>query len=313
VTYPPICILLVAVIAGTQPVAAQPAGAQAETLFRQGRDLMASGKIAGACAAFQASQKLEPAVTTLMNLGGCREKNGQLATAWGIFLDVQRNLREMTDEGSQQIVQVATTRAANLEPRLSKLTVNVPVGHQLAKLEVLRNDDVVEAGAWNSALPIDGGRYLITARAPGYESWTGTVVVDPEKDTKSIDVPLLKKAPPQKPPPKQAPTRFPLIPIAVGGGGALMLASALAFKLSGDTTYSQANAETANNATRMSLYNSANAKRYAAEALTIAGVATAGVAVWLYLRERRSEKEKHVSLSPSIAGGRAVVVLSGRY
>src|SRR5689334_5913935 len=72
---------------------AQPSGAQAETLFRQGKELMGKGQIAEACAAFDASQKLDPTIATLLNQAACREKNGQLATAWGLFLEAERQTR----------------------------------------------------------------------------------------------------------------------------------------------------------------------------------------------------------------------------
>jgi hypothetical protein len=104
-------------IAASRPCAPVRAAELAHTSRRElAKGHVSSGKVTEACAAFEASQKLEPAVTTLMNLGGCREQNGQYATAWGIFVDVQRNLRDMTDDDSQQIVKVA-------QPRLSKLTV----------------------------------------------------------------------------------------------------------------------------------------------------------------------------------------------
>src|SRR5215471_15410206 len=98
---------------------AQPSGAQAEALFREGKDLMAKGKVAEACAAFDASQKLEPEVTTLLNLAACREKNDQLATAWGLFLEAERQTRTSSDPPTQQLHQVATSHASKLEPRLS--------------------------------------------------------------------------------------------------------------------------------------------------------------------------------------------------
>ena len=300
--------------------AAQPAGAQAEILFRQGRDLLASGKIAEACAAFEASQKLEPAVTTLMNLGGCRERNNQLATAWGIFVDVQRNLRDMTDEDSQQIVQVATTRAANLEPRLSKLMIHVADTHQEPKLEVLRNSEIVEHGAWNNELPIDGGTYVISARAEGFKTWSTTITIDIEKDVKSVEVPQLEKAPPPPPPkPLVIPARRSFVPLVVGGSAVALLAGALAFDLSADTTYSQAQAEMMNNATRHSLEGSANTKRYIAEGLAVTGLATGGVAVWMYLRDRHRDSsgtEKHartLHVTPVVHGDRALVTLTGSY
>jgi hypothetical protein len=84
---------VVVVLALCGQAAAQSAGAQAEVLFRQGRDLMAANKFDDACAAFAESQRLDPAITTLLNLAGCREKAGQYATAWGLFLEAERQTR----------------------------------------------------------------------------------------------------------------------------------------------------------------------------------------------------------------------------
>src|SRR5688572_29480403 len=89
-----VAALVVILIAATASRAdAQEAGAQAEALFREGRELLASGRIPQACAAFEQSQKLEPATTTLLNLAGCREMNKQYASAWGYFLQAERETR----------------------------------------------------------------------------------------------------------------------------------------------------------------------------------------------------------------------------
>src|SRR5512143_948297 len=144
-------------------VRAQSSTAQAEALFRQGKDLIARGKIAEACAAFDASQKLDPTIATLLNQAACREKNGQLATAWGLFLDAERQSRAATDDATRQLHQVATDHAAKLEPRLSTLTITVPAENRVGGLEILRNNELVDPGAWNKALPVDGGTYQITA------------------------------------------------------------------------------------------------------------------------------------------------------
>src|SRR5690242_18525302 len=114
------------ILACASTARAQSAGAQAEVLFRQGRDLMAAGRYAEACTALQESNKLEPAVTTLLNLAGCREKNGQIATAWGLFLDAERQTRTATDAATQQLHDVALAHAKQLEPQVSKLVINVP-------------------------------------------------------------------------------------------------------------------------------------------------------------------------------------------
>jgi len=54
---------------------------EAERLFREGRDAMKAGDPATACARFAASQSLDPAPGTLLNLALCEEKLGQLSLA----------------------------------------------------------------------------------------------------------------------------------------------------------------------------------------------------------------------------------------
>ncbi|MBC7976063.1 MAG: tetratricopeptide repeat protein, partial [Myxococcales bacterium] len=189
-----IVVALLSITAASSRAHAQSSTAQAETLFRQGKNLMTSGKIAEACAAFDASQKLDPTIATLLNQASCREKNDQLATAWGLFLEAERQSRSSTDDAGRQLHRVATQHAAKLEPRLSTLTITVPVENRVRGLEILRNHEPVDAGAWNKALPVDGGTYKITARAPGNAEWSASVTVSAERDAKSIETPKLKAA-----------------------------------------------------------------------------------------------------------------------
>src|SRR5262245_40404877 len=285
---------------------AQPSGAQAETLFRQGKELMAKGKIAEACAAFDASQKLDPTIATLLNQAACREKNGQFATAWGLFLEAERQTRTATDAATQQLHQVAATKAAKLEPRLSTLTINVPGENRIGGLQVTRAGDVVDPGAWNKALPVDGGSYRIAATAPGNAEWSTTVAIGNEHDVKTIEIPKLKAAALEPPRPKQAaapetepaPVESPrsrAVPLALGG-------AAIGLELWARSTYDQSRTEV-DNAKQDSLWHSANTRRYLAEGLGVAGLASAGVAVWLYVREPRSESlhASRVQLAPVVA------------
>jgi cytochrome c-type biogenesis protein CcmH/NrfG len=55
--------------------------AEAEALFTEGDTLMKQGKVAEACEAFEASNRIEPRAGTLIRLGECREQNHQLASA----------------------------------------------------------------------------------------------------------------------------------------------------------------------------------------------------------------------------------------
>ena len=63
---------------------AQPASGRAQSLFDEGLQQLKNKNYARACTAFEGSQKLDPRVTTLLNLAACREQNGQLATAWAL-------------------------------------------------------------------------------------------------------------------------------------------------------------------------------------------------------------------------------------
>src|SRR4051812_25694935 len=62
--------------------------AEAEQLFQEGRRLLDAGRVAEACNVLDASYKSDPNISTLMNLAMCRERNGQLATAWAQYVSV---------------------------------------------------------------------------------------------------------------------------------------------------------------------------------------------------------------------------------
>jgi hypothetical protein len=273
--------------------------AQAETLFREGIRLMDAGNFADACKAFDASERIQPAIATVLNQGDCREKNGQLATAWGLFLDAERQTRAATDDVAHTFHDVAARHATSLEPRLSRLTVAVPT--RTPGLELFRDGAPIDPGLWDHALPVDGGSHEIKARAAGYEDWTGTIEVGSERDVTSIEVPPLKAAP--KPPPKPtapppSPARSPVVPIALAGGSLVLVGSAIALSISGNHTYDLAKVEP-DDAKQNDLWQSANHKRYAAEAVGIAGIGCAGAAAWLYLRHDSTRDTRPLAVVPT--------------
>ena len=165
----------------------------AEKLFRDGKGLMKQRKVAEACDAFEASQRIESNIATLMSLADCREKNGQLASAWGHFLRAESMTR--SDPSKTAVNTIARRRAAAIEPRMSYLIVNVPDESRVEGLVVSRNHVVIDPGTWNRALPVDGGEYLIEGRAPGHEPWSTTIVVRTEGDRQSVEVPKFKELP----------------------------------------------------------------------------------------------------------------------
>jgi len=161
--------------------------AEAESLFSDGNKLMAAGKLAEACATFEASNRIEPRAGTLIRLGECRENNQQLASAWSAFKDA-RNLA--VDPRKRQF---AIDRIAALESRLSYLTVTVSNQDQAPGFVLTRNGAVFDPILWNRTLPVDGGEYVIVGRAPGYDAWQKTVQVPWEGAKLSVEVAVLTK------------------------------------------------------------------------------------------------------------------------
>lgn len=184
-----ICVV-VATLVGVVGVAEAQNAAQAEQLFREAKALFDAGKIEEACKTWEASERLDSSLGTLTNIANCREKNGDLATAWEAFVSLERRTAGIGKYAS--LNALGKTRAAALEPRLSYLTINVPDEVRVDGLEVLRGGVVIDPGAWNRSLPIDGGTHTITGRAPGHEAWSTTVVVAAEGDRKAVEVPRFK-------------------------------------------------------------------------------------------------------------------------
>jgi hypothetical protein len=182
-------LALVGIIAITPTASAQNA-AQAERLFAEAMSLSAEGKTREACEAWEASQKLDPSLGTITNIANCREKAGDLATAWEAWISVERQTAGLGKY--ENLNNTARTRAAALEPRLSYLTINVPDEVRVEGLVVLRDGVQIDPGAWNRALPIDGGTHTISGRAPGHETWATTVELAPESDKKAVEVPRFK-------------------------------------------------------------------------------------------------------------------------
>lgn len=219
--------------------AARAQSVEAEAAFRDGKRLMGEKKYAEACEAFATSLRLAPGTSTRVNLADCREKNGELATAWGLFREVVMDARG--DASLDALGKVAKERSDKLEPRLSYLTINVTDDVRVDGLEVTRDGVVIASGAWNQALPIDGGTHVISGRAPGHEPWSTTATVAAEGDKQAVEIPKFKamRAIATRGQTviinRDAPslfTRRRKIAIGVAAGGVAAVAAGLAFGLS---------------------------------------------------------------------------------
>lgn len=153
------------------PAAASPAEgdrAMAQSLFEDGRRLMAAGDYASACPKLAESQALDPSGGTLLNLALCHEKQGQLATAWSDFKEALSVARR---DNRADRFDVAQTHLATLEPQVPWLTIRVE--RQKPEQQVLLDGAPVRAAAWGTPIAVDPGPHRLESTAAGYAEWTG--------------------------------------------------------------------------------------------------------------------------------------------
>jgi hypothetical protein len=176
--------------------------ATAEVLFQEGRRLMLEGKREEACEKFAESQRLDPSSGTLINLATCHAELGLTATAWAEFLASARMAyaQQRPQRGAE-----AERRAAELEPLVSYVTVNVP--SPPPGLTVYKNDTELSASTLGVELPVDPGPHRIVARAPGYSEWSTTITISKPAERAIVDIPPLELVPPEPAPPAPAVTR----------------------------------------------------------------------------------------------------------
>jgi hypothetical protein len=179
--------------------------AVAEALYRQARDLMAQGKYDEACPKFAESQRLDPATGTLLNLASCHERQGKLATAWLEYSDaIVASRRDVRDDR----VQYANERIAELEPKLSRLTLLLAPDADVPGLAIELDGASVGRAVIGAPTPVDPGTHTVKVSAPGKSPRTLSVEIAAVADQKSLVIPKLDDAPAEAS--QVAPTTHPI-------------------------------------------------------------------------------------------------------
>jgi hypothetical protein len=170
---------------------AQSNSAQAETMFREGKKLMAAKDYAAACPKFAEAARLDPSSGVQLALGLCLEGQGKTASAWGAYVTAASLARR---DGRKDRERAADQHASALEPKLPHVTIEVAAPTAALAGLVVREDGVlIGSAAWSSA-PIDPGAHTIDAAAPGKKPFAATFAIDPG-EKKSVSVPALEDAP----------------------------------------------------------------------------------------------------------------------
>ena len=163
--------------------------AAAESLFDDGLKAMKSGHFGEACPKLEESERIDPAIGTLLYLAECYEKSGRTASAWATFREAASAAQA---QGETERTRVAAARADRLQPSLSKLTLKVVAETaQLPTLRVTRDGVPLAKALFGVAIPVDPGKYHIVASADGYQSHEADVEVSANGDSKSLEIPAL--------------------------------------------------------------------------------------------------------------------------
>lgn len=212
-----VCAWLAVGSALAQPTQSDKAAADA--LFDAARSLMEQGNFREACPKLADSQRLDPGIGTLLNLGRCYVGNGQTASAWTTYREAAARARA---EGQSEREALARQEASRLEPKLTRVVIHVSEAAVQAGVTVIRDGQELPKGLWGVPLPVDPGEHTLEASAPGKvsqsakfnavgEGVTIPVRVPPLTDAEApVATPVRAAAPaPAAPPPPAAPASGP--------------------------------------------------------------------------------------------------------
>src|SRR5262249_28598731 len=160
--------------------------------FRAALEALDRGDWSTACPKFDASMRLDPSVSTLLNLARCHARDGKLALAWS---ECQRALvmnRETPGTRRRDELEgVARRLTAEIGPRLAKVRLRVtPVRPDL---RVRRDGVEIPPAALGEGVPVDPGPHEIVAEAAGFVTARVAVTLR-EGETMPVEITLSPSA-----------------------------------------------------------------------------------------------------------------------
>jgi hypothetical protein len=290
---------------------------RAEALFAEGRRLLTASRFADACPKFAESQRLDPAIGTLLNLGDCYEKMGRTASAWAVFRDAATEAKRVSDARREA---VATARATALALGLARLTIIVPKASRTVGLEVKRDGVTVDPAAWSEATPMDPGWHAIEVTAPGKRRWTLPVTIDASQKATEITVPPLEDLAVKALPVDATPGRSQrLASMIVAGSGVAALGAGAIFTGFAVAKNQSSAAHCHGNlcdALGVELRDDALGSASAATVAVIVGLAALGGGAALWLTAPTSTKGLHstgIQAAPALGAGLVGASLRGAF
>lgn len=182
--------------------------ALAESLFREGKRLMEEQRYSEACPKFAESNRLDPGLGTQLNLALCHESEGKLASAWAEFSEAMAQARR---EGDADREAFAREHVQALEPKLSKVTLQLDPGANVPGLKLKLDGKELSTAAVGVPVPIDPGVHEVEASAPAKRTFSQTIQIPPEPDNFGVAIPVLQDEAPTPSPQPAAPPGQPTL------------------------------------------------------------------------------------------------------
>ena len=185
---------------------------RASVLFEEARRLSGEGRYGEACARFEQSLELVEGVGTQFNLAECWERVGRTASAQALFAKAAVGANRA---GQLDREKLALERSAALEPRLSRMVIEVTGSPSSESVVVRRNRQRVNFETWGKPVPVDPGTYDIEVTESGKARWLKSVKVPPGGAVVWVTVPALEAAEEPAPPaadPVAVPASAPEVP-----------------------------------------------------------------------------------------------------
>lgn len=318
--------LIAAVLAGVLPFSTLTSSvhaedkALAESLFKQGKELMDAGNVAEACPKLAASLRADRADGTMLRLALCYQQLGKWASAWALYKEA---LPRAEKAGRKDRVDMAKKGVEDTEPKLSRVTIDIKALARIPGMEVKWDDTVLEEGAWGTPLVTDPGGHTLSIKAAGKKPYTQHVEINGgTSDNKTILVEQLENetaAPPPTVPDKgvdngQKVRGFVGIGVGVVLGG-LAVGARFAVSSTNDThfaTCAQQLSATCNDPDGVSKVRMWEGVSFAAGGLALVSL---GLGVyWVVTAPSSSNKSSAtLTLAPSVGASHQMVVLSGKF
>lgn len=269
---------------------------------------------------------MDPGIGTLYNLAECLEVTGRTASAWAAFheaADMARNAGQAERESA------ARARAVALEPRLTRLRVDVPQEARAVGLTIRRDGADVGQAQWGVDVPTDPGVHIVVADAPGKVRRQWSVALTGDGTTQVLRIEPLEAAVPAREPraePIASATSEPSDPDLstwgwiLGGAGVVGVGVGTAFALSARSKYDDSLAFCDDsdpnrcNATGVSLRDDARGRgNVATVALGLGGAALVGGIVLVLSSPDHPDEAARIETGPAVAGDGAGWMMRGSW